>query len=200
MAHHDPNAKSYSLDVKRAEELFRETGWWDKGFTMSIMTEGGRAYETAALLLKDSLEGMNPKFRINVLAYTAAQFDEYFVKEPFPYAMWIKNADAFRDPHFLMTDYFDPEGHWGEVLGFSNGYSDPAAITKMIQDAAAETDFDKRTAMYTALQERLYEEPNWIWITEEKNLFGSQVRGRRLCLQPTLARPALAIRDCQVKA
>ena len=111
---------STSQDLAQAEELFRDTGWWDEGFTVSILVESNNpTFEAVGLILKDSLERLNPKFRVNMLIVPEARFDEAHSTVPFQYAMWIKNADLFADPHQMMTTYFHPDGEWGETLGFS---------------------------------------------------------------------------------
>ena len=70
---YDPNAPVYSKqDKAKAEALFRETGYWDKGFSVSVITEEANLFADAALVLKDSLERLNPKFRVNVLAVATA--------------------------------------------------------------------------------------------------------------------------------
>ena len=138
---------------------------------MSVLTESGHTiFEPAALLLKDNLEALNPNFRINVVAVTETQFDEAFASTPFPYAMWFKNADAFRDPALLFKEYHHPDGNWGERLGLRNGYADPDSMAELIDAAEVETDPDTRFEMYQEIQQRVFDEPNWLWMAEEKNL------------------------------
>ncbi len=118
----DPNAPKYAQDLAEAERLFSEAGWWDEGFTASILVESNNpTFEAVGLILKDSLESLNPNFHINVLIVPEARFDEAHGTVPFEYPMWIKNADLFADPHQMMMTYFHPEGEWGETLGFSEG-------------------------------------------------------------------------------
>jgi peptide/nickel transport system substrate-binding protein len=168
---HDPDAVKYEQDLARAEELFRETGWWDRGFTASVLVESNNpTFLPVGLVLKDSLESLNPKFRINVLEVAEAQFDEAHGTTPFEYAMWIKNADAFAEPHFLMNTYFHPDGNWGKRLGYRNGYEDPDAIASLIDQASVESDFDKRADLYHQLLPLLHEDPMWIWAADEENI------------------------------
>ncbi|MDH5293749.1 MAG: ABC transporter substrate-binding protein, partial [Acidimicrobiia bacterium] len=54
---YDPTAPVYQQDLAKAEELFREAGYWDEGFTVSVITEEANLFEIAALVLKDSIEG-----------------------------------------------------------------------------------------------------------------------------------------------
>lgn len=164
---YDPEAPVYQQDLAKAEELFRETGWWDQGFTVSVITEEANLFEIAALVLKDSIEGLNPNMQIRVLAVAEAQFDEAHASNPLPYAMWVKNADPFADPEAYMRAYAHPDGEWGEVHGFANGYQDPERIGSLIDQAAQELDTEARAAQYAELQRLLYEDPMWIIAAQE---------------------------------
>ena len=161
----------YEQDLDKAEELFKETGWWDEGFTASVLVEANNpTFTPVGLVLKDSLAALNPKFQINVLEVAEAQFDEAHATTPFEYPMWIKNGDPFGDPHFLMNTYFHPDGEWGQRLGYRNGYEDPDAIASLIDEASEETDFDRRAELYQEVIPLLYDDPMWIWPADEANI------------------------------
>src|ERR687892_639466 len=166
---YDPEAPVYEQDLERAEELLREAGWWDEGFTVSILVEDNPAFEPIGLILKDSLEGLNPNFRVNVLTVSESQFDRAHGADPFEYAMWIKNADPFVDPHFYMDTYMHPDGEWGSRLGFRNGYEDPDQIAELIDAGFATTDIEEREQIYGELLSLLYEDPMWIYPAQEVN-------------------------------
>ncbi len=167
----DPAAPKYSQDLERAEELFRETGWWDEGFTVSVLVESNNpTFEAVGLILKDSLERMNPNFRMNILIVPEARFDEAHSSVPFEFAMWIKNADLFADPHQMMTTYFHPDGEWGETLGFADGYQDPDQVAELIERAGSLTDVGEREAIYSELLSLLHDDPMWLWAADEKNV------------------------------
>jgi len=167
----DPDAPKYEQDLDEAERLFRETGWWDEGFEVSILVEENNpTFTPVGLILKDSLEAMNPNFRVNVVQVAETQFDEAHSQTPFPYAMWIKNADPFVDPALFMTTYFHPDGEWGERHQFRNGYADPDQLAELMDEAAFSTDVAEREAIYHELLGLLYEDPMWIWAADEKNV------------------------------
>ena len=69
--------------------MFREAGYWDNGFSVSVITM--QIFADAALVLKDSI-GLNSNFRINVLEVAEAVFDEAHAQNPVEYAMWVKIA------------------------------------------------------------------------------------------------------------
>jgi peptide/nickel transport system substrate-binding protein len=181
----------YQQDLARAEELFRETGWWDEGFTISVITEEANLFEVAALVLKDSLEGLNQNFRVRVLAVAEAQFDEAHAADPMEYAMWVKNADPYADPHAFLRDYVHPDGAWGEVHGFANGYEDPDGIASMIDEASTSTDPDERVAIYGELAQLLYEDPMWIIAGNETALNAHRDWIQGFVMNPLWPRPSL---------
>ena len=166
---YDPEAPVYEQDLEQAEQLFRDAGVWDEGFSVSVLVEDNPAFEPIGLILKDSIEALNPNFRINVRTVSESQFDEAHGTSPFEYAMWIKNADPFVDPHYYLSTYQHPEGEWGERLGFANGYEDPDQIAELIDSGFATTDVDEREAIYSELLPLLYEDPMWIYPAQEVN-------------------------------
>jgi peptide/nickel transport system substrate-binding protein len=181
----------YEQDLARAEELFRESGWWDRGFTISVITEEANLFEVAALVLKDSLEGLNENFEVRVLAVAEAQFDEAHAQDPLEYAMWVKNADPYADPHAFLRDYAHPEGAWGEVHGFANGYEDPEQIASMIDEASITTDPDERVQIYSELADILYEDPMWIIAGNETALNAHREWLQGFVMNPLWPRPSL---------
>lgn len=164
---HNPDAPIYEYDPAKAEELLKAAGWWDKGFTVSVIAEEDTAFSGAALLLKDGLEALNPNFHVNAMALPEARFDELLAQDPIPVAMWSWTSPAFTDPHAYMMDSAHPEGRWGPRAGFANGYSDPERIAQMIEAANAELDPDAREQLYFELQEVLYEEAMWVMPAQE---------------------------------
>ncbi len=186
----DESAPRYTeQDYACAEEAFRAAGVWDEGFTVSVITEAANLFETAALVLKDSIEGLNPNFEIRVLALAEAQFDEAHAMDPVPYSLWVKNADPFADPHFYMSEYVDPEGSWGQVHGFAQGYEDPDTITDLIAEAKVELDLDRRAELYSELQTIAYDDPMWIIAAQEGAVTAYSDRVDGLVRNPLWPRP-----------
>ena len=181
----------YSQDLAMAEQLFTEAGVWDEGFTISVIAEAGNLFEIAALVLKDSLEGLNPNFTVNVLALAEAQFDEAHASDPLPYALWVKNADPFGDPHAFMRDYIHPDGPWGQVHGFANGYQDADTIASMIDEASVITDQDERVAIYQELATILYDDPMWVIAGNEVAVMAHRDWVQGFVMNPLWPRPSL---------
>ncbi|HSF87029.1 MAG TPA: ABC transporter substrate-binding protein [Acidimicrobiia bacterium] len=166
---YDPNAPVYNTqDLARAEELFREAGVWDTGFSISVVTEEANLFEVAALVLKDSIDQLgNPNLSITVASVAEAVFDEAHASDPVPYAMWVKNADPFADPHAYVDSYTHPDGEWGVIHGFRDAYVDPDAVASLIDQAKVELDPAVRAALYSELQALLFDDPMWIIAAQE---------------------------------
>jgi peptide/nickel transport system substrate-binding protein len=188
---YDPEAPVYAKqDLAKAEQLFREAGYWDKGFTVSLITEEANLFAAQALVLKDSLAKLNPKFQVNVLSVAESVFDEAHAQDPIEYAMWSKNADPAADPHTYLFTYVHPEGDWGRVHGFANGYKDPAKIAEMIDSAGVELDPAKRAATYAELQRILFDDPMWIITAQEGVAMAHRDWVRNFSMQPLWPRPS----------
>jgi peptide/nickel transport system substrate-binding protein len=155
---HDENAPIYDYDLEKAEELFRESGWWDRGFTVSVIAEEDSSFTDQALILKDGIESLNPNFHVNVLALPEARFDELMARQPIPVAMWSWTTPEFRDPHAYYLDSAHPEGRWGTLAGLGRGYENPDEIAQMIEDANRELDPQARAELYAELQQVIYEQ------------------------------------------
>ena len=189
---HDPDSPVYNKqDAARAEQLFREAGYWDEGFSVSVITEEGNLFALMCLVLKDSIERLNPKFRINVLAVAESVFDDAHAENPLRYAMWAKNADPAADPDFYMKAYVHPDGEWGEVHGFANGYRDPEKVASLIDQASVELDPARRAELYSELQTMLYDDPMWIIGAQEGVVTAHRDWMKGFAMQPLWPRPSL---------
>ena len=189
---YDPDAPAYhKQDAARAEALFREAGYWDEGFSVSVITEEGNLFALMCLVLKDSIERLNPKFRINVLAVAESVFDDAHAENPLRYAMWAKNADPAADPDFYMKAYVHPDGEWGEVHGFADGYRDPERVASLIDQASVELDPARRAELYSELQTMLYDDPMWIIGAQEGVVMAHRDWVKGFAMQPLWPRPSL---------
>ncbi len=186
------NAPRYmKQDYAKAEELFREAGYWDDGFTVSVITEEGNLFALMCLVLKDSIERLNPNMRINVLAVAESVFDDAHASNPIPYAMWAKNADPAADPNFYLQAYAHPEGEWGEVHGFGQGYKDADKVAELIDAAAVELDEGKRAEIYAEVQAMLYDDPMWLIGAQEGVVMAHRSWMKGFAMQPLWPRPSL---------
>jgi peptide/nickel transport system substrate-binding protein len=188
---YDPEAPIYDYNLEKAEQLFRESGWWDRGFTVSVIAEEDSSFTDQALILKDGIESLNPKFRVQVLALPEARFDELMAQQPIPVAMWSWTTPEFRDPHAYFMDSVHPDGRWGTLAGLGNGYSNPERIAQMIEVAQRELDPDARAELYAELQQVVYEEAPSLFPAQEAAVLAYREWLNGVVVNPMWPRPAL---------
>lgn len=165
---YDPDAPIYPTDPAMAEQLFTEAGYWEEGFTISIMSDQTHeGFTGAALTLKDSIEALNPNFHVNVLAVPEAQFDEALATDPLPMALWSYTSSQYSTPDAYLFDSALSDGRYGAVNSFVDGYSDPEAIDQLILSARTTLDEDERLQILSEIQSVLYEEAMWIMPANE---------------------------------
>ncbi|MPZ52612.1 MAG: hypothetical protein GEU79_07750 [Acidimicrobiia bacterium] len=191
MLGYDESLPTYQRDLAAAEEAFREAGYWDEGFTMTVLAEEGGIFEVAALVLADSMNELNPAFQIQVLAVVEAQFDSAHAEDPFAYAAWIKNSDPFADPAALMSAYIHPDGDWGTVHGFDQAYADSDQIASLVDEAAVELDTDRRIEIYQELAQLLYDDPVWLIPGNERALMAHRTWIQNFDMNPLWPRPSI---------
>jgi len=165
---YDENAPIYEYDLDKAAELMEQTPYWEEGFTVSVLVQAGEPeFEGVALLMKDGIEKLNPNFRVNVVSQAETQFDENLGADPVPFALWVKNADPGADPHQFFDPHQHPDGDWGEKHGMRDAYEDPDRIAELIDAGKATVNPDERLAIYSELQQLLYEDPMWVYAAQE---------------------------------
>ncbi|HET7388601.1 MAG TPA: ABC transporter substrate-binding protein [Nocardioidaceae bacterium] len=188
---YDPSAGMYDTDPAKAEQLFREAGWWDRGFTMSIVADGTNgAFNGAALAMKDGIEKLNPKFHVQVLSVPEAKSDKMMAQDPIPAAMWSYTSPPLTAPSEYAYDQAHPDGKWGQVGGFRNGYSDPDKVAAICEEASSSPDKQRRLDLYSQLQRIQYDEAMWV-ITAQESLpmaYGNWLKG--VAVNPLWPRPS----------
>jgi peptide/nickel transport system substrate-binding protein len=165
---YDPDAPIYETDPAMAEQLFRDAGYWDEGFTISVASDQTHeGFTGAALTLKDSIEALNPNFHVNVMAVPEAQFDEILVTDPLPVAMWSYTSSQYSTPDAYLFDSAVSDGRYGSVNSFVDGYSDAQMVDDLIAEARSTLDEDARLEILSEIQTVLYEEAMWIMPANE---------------------------------
>jgi peptide/nickel transport system substrate-binding protein len=188
---HDPDAPKYEYDPEEAERLFTEAGWWDEGFTISIVAEEDSVFENQSLILKDGLEAMNENFRVNVLALPESRFDEIMATQPIPAALWSWTTPEFRDPHSYYMDSAHPDGRWGGLAALGEGYENPDEIAAMIEAANRELDPEARAELYVELQQVMYDEAPSILPAQENIVLAYRDWLTDVVANPMWPRPGL---------
>ncbi|MDA9099599.1 ABC transporter substrate-binding protein [Aquiluna sp.] len=165
---YDENAPIYEYDLEKAAELMKQTSYWEDGFVVSVLVQAGEPeFEGVGLLMKDGIELLNPKFRVNVVSQAETQFDDNLGADPVPFALWVKNADPGADPHQFFDPHQHPDGDWGSKHGMRDAYEDPDRIADLIDAGKATVDPADRLEIYSELQQLLYEDPMWVYAAQE---------------------------------
>jgi len=151
-----PPVPKYYFNLEKAKEYFQaayDGKLWETGFTFDILyNTGNEARETAARMLKEAVESLNPKFHINVIEVDWPTYlDELVAKRLTLFIIgWL--AD-YPDPHNWYHPYMHTEG----AFSYFQGYSDPE-VDKLVEAGVAETDDNKRIEIYWKLGNKYFED------------------------------------------
>ncbi len=161
---YDPNVPEYVLDLEKAEEECKQA-WngelWEKGFYLTIAyNTGNTARQTIAEILKDNLEYLNPKFKIETRGIQWSQFlDERRNKRlPVSTIAWIPD---FADPDNYIHIFYSSTGLYAGDNGYKNEQIDEL-------DAKARTSLDpeERVALYSQIGNIAYEDSPYILVPQ----------------------------------
>ena len=159
----------YAFDLKKSEAYMKKA-WggkvWEKGFKMIITHNTGREErEAAALMLKENIESLNPKFQIEV---RNVDWKDYMPAiRQFRYPIFIIGWGAdYPDPHNFMYPYMSSNGTYGKYMGYNN-----PDVDKLLKDGIENVEPDKRAAAYDKLQNIWYEDALGIALFQPLELF-----------------------------
>jgi peptide/nickel transport system substrate-binding protein len=152
---HNPRQEYFSLSRERAIAAFREA-WggqvWERGFRMTVLYNTGNVpREIASRMLKDAIEGLNPRFRIDVrsmawpaylAAMTAGRLPAFLVG-------WL--AD-YPDPHNFAFHFLHTDGTFPKMQRFSN-----PEVDRLVMAAAVERDRARREQMYFQINQKYFD-------------------------------------------
>ena len=173
----DSGFKRYNFDLKKAEEYFKKA-WngevWEKGFKFTLTyNTSGEMRQIASEILKRNVESLNPKFRIDLRGVTWPAFLEKTAKRQMP--MWARGWVAdFADAH----NFYFPFAHSQGRYALSQGYKNPQA-DKLIEQAVAETNQQKRNALYKQVHNLIHDDAMQIYTVHPTGLWAvrSNVKG-----------------------
>ncbi len=161
---HNPKGKKYALDKKKAEEHFKKA-WggqlWEKGFKFTVaFNTGNLPRQTVCQILKRNIEGINPKFKIDVRAVEWPTFLDNYKSSKLPIFVMGWNAD-YPDPHNFAFPLLHSKGDYPTTQKFKNPEFD-----RLVEEANAETNIAKRKTIYAKLQDLAYEEVPQLYIID----------------------------------
>ncbi|SMB95654.1 ABC transporter substrate-binding protein [Deinococcus hopiensis] len=160
--------KTYTYDPKKAADYFKRA-WggnvWKNGFTLNVAYRAGSvAAQTAMEILKKNVEGLNPKFRVNIQAkeWSAMLNDSKAGKEPMILLAWAPDyadADNFLYTFYSSNGYYFPRSNWKD-----------AQVDKWLEQARSTPNQAERNRLYALVGQRAYEQAPFILIPGGVNL------------------------------
>lgn len=125
---------------------------WERGFKLTALHNVPHpARALAARVLKDSVESLNPKFKVDVKGLTWSSYlagmDQH--KLPIFFAAWVAE---YPDGHTFAFHFAHSEGTYPDVQKFKNGELD-----RLIMRAVRESDWKKREAIYFRIGRKYFE-------------------------------------------
>lgn len=161
---HNPKGRKYSLDKIKAEEHFRKA-WggkvWENGFKFTIaFNTGNLPRQTVCQILKRNIEGLNPKFKIDVRAVEWPTFLDGYKSSKLPIFVMGWNAD-YPDPHNFAFPMLHSKGDYPATQKFKNPEFD-----RLVEEANGETSAARRRNLYAKLQDLAFEEVPQLYIID----------------------------------
>ncbi len=169
---YDPSIPKYSFNKEKATAEFKEA-WggkvWSTGFKFTITYNTGNvARQIASQIIKESVESLNPKFKIDVrnlqfssfLALTTAHKGTMFA---------LGWAPDYPDPDDYARPFLASNGDIAKRGAYSNSEAD-----KLVNEAGVLTDPAKRAAVYKRLSKLAYDDIPQIYLDQRTQFYVMQ--------------------------
>ncbi len=167
----------YSYDMEKAKAHMKKA-WggkvWEKGFEMTFLTPAGRAdREATMLMLKESIESLNPKFKIRIAHLPWKDYLAGHKSSKFPVYSTGWGAD-YPDPHNFLFTFFHSQGNNAKRRGYSN-----PEVDKLIDKAIGSIDPEVRGDAYEKLMYLWYQDAPLVVVSQSVELWAyrSWVKG-----------------------
>lgn len=168
----DPNALfCYQRDVEKAKKLMADAGMAD-GFTATVIAATGEPPTAAAeaQVLQSQLAEIGVKLDIKMMELNV--YVDTWLKGDFDMAVALNGGRP--DPYTMYNRYWTKNGNLQKVSNFADD-----GLDKLLQEGRAETDRDKRKAIFTDFEKQLAEKSPWVWLytsygytVQQKNVKG----------------------------
>ena len=165
----DP-ALLYDVDLEAAEAEFRlanDGALWDTGFTFTIVyNEGNDSRRAMAEMLEFNIEGLNPKFHIDLLGMPWTNQLDYLLTERMPLFIigWVMD---YPDPHNFAQPFLQSDGggfaSWqgAHMVEIYETYFDDLVAAGM-----ETTDQTERQAIYYEISKLSYDYATHIYLPQ----------------------------------
>ncbi len=181
----NPNQKWYTFDKDKATAAFREAYGgqvWNTGFKFTVLfNTGNTARQCLAQVMKAGIEGINPKFKVDVRSLAWPQYLQLYRQSKLP--LWIIGWGAdYPDSDNFVSPFMHSTGTYSAAQGYKN-----PEVDKLIEQGRTETDPAKRKAMYFKLQEIAYNDVFTLYL--ERAVPGHAQLGARVVLESSIPDP-----------
>jgi peptide/nickel transport system substrate-binding protein len=153
----DPNGLfCYKRDVEKAKKLMADAGVAD-GFTATVIAATGEPPTAAAeaQVLQAQLAEIGIKLDIKMMELNV--YVDTWLKGDFDMAVALNGGRP--DPYTMYNRYWTKTGNLQKVSNFADD-----EIDSLMQQGRAETDREKRKAIFNAFETRLAEQSPWVWL------------------------------------
>ena len=153
---YDPTLPKYTFDKPKAVAEFK-AAWdgkvWDTGFAVTLLYNAGNtARQIAADILKDSVNSLNPKFRVATRSVQWSTFLQLAAQHKSTMYATAWSAD-FPDPDDFAQPFLASNGAYPR----RNGYRDPQ-VDQLVQEGSITADPLRRAAVYRKLTRMAYQD------------------------------------------
>lgn len=163
-----PDVPTYSYDPVKAAEYFKKA-WggevWKNGFVINANYRTGHIVgQTALEILKQGVEALNPKFRINIGVEPWTQQSGKFQKSeevmiPMSWGADYTDPDNFMYTFYSSGGFFYPTNNWKD-----------ANVDKWLDQARATTDAAQRNRLYKQVAQVAYDQSPFILLPADLNV------------------------------
>jgi len=161
---YDATLPKYTFDRAKAAAEFKEA-WggklWDTGFKFTeTYNTGNTVRQIAAQILKDVVESLNPKFRMDIRNIEFSSFLQMLGQHRGTIYSLAWNVD-YPDPDDFAQPFLGSNGSYPK----RNGFKDPQA-DRLLQEGAVTSDPAKRAAIYRQLTKIAYDDVPSIYVAQ----------------------------------
>ncbi|WP_261664145.1 ABC transporter substrate-binding protein [Deinococcus sp. Marseille-Q6407] len=154
---YDQSLPVAKMDMNASEEACKAAHGgqaWENGFTLNAAyRENDKAMQTALEILKQNIEGMNPKFKMNLKPLQWSEVISKANEQPMIYVGW---SPDYADPDNFMRTFYHSKGFYHGRAGFTE-----PELDKLIDQARDTTDEAQRKQLYSQIAK----------LAAEKNLY-----------------------------
>ncbi|MDI6771197.1 MAG: ABC transporter substrate-binding protein [bacterium] len=151
----DAKREYFTQSREKAVAEFREA-WggavWERGFRLTVLYNTGNIpREVGARILKDGVEALNPKFRVDVRGITWASYLAAMNDGKLP-VFWVGWVADYPDPHNFAFHFLHSDGTFPKAQRFKN-----EELDRLVMQAIKETNKEKRQELYFQVNQKFFE-------------------------------------------